>query len=459
MKTQIEQTAQLIKRSENILCITQRCSTPDGIASSLALQVLIDRLKKKSCVVAPIKGISKLSFLPGYELINSNIPSSNDTVIKINSSNIKNVVSTTNSNFTEIIISPKNGQISTKDIIIGPKISDFDLILALDIPNLESLGSIFEEQAQLFSQTPIVSISTDPSHDLFGRISISEPQKSSTSEVIFDLIQTDPDFKKYLNETISTILLTGIISSTGSFLGKNTTPSSLAAAATLQKNGAIQSDIIEHLFKRKSLPTLKIWGRILNNIQIDKIHKISWSNVTISDFSRAEACSKNIDDIADNLLRFIKDIDLSALVFEEIGETTVELRTQNSSINLKDLQKNFGGKIVKNGLSIKVKNKSIEEIENNFLEALVDFQNKRLNIDPQTKLQKNDISIGSKETTHLDLHIKNKKASTKATSPRNIPFSAPVQPHEQTGKIENKPKISEKKNYNPKQSGIPDWLK
>ncbi len=460
MKTQIEQTIQLIKKSQNILCITQKYSTSDGIASSLAMQVLVNRLNKKITVVIPSKELSKLSFLPGYNLVNSDIPNSNDTIIKINSQNIKKINSIKGPNFTEIIISSKNKQISTKDISITPKLADFDLILALDMPNLESLGNIFEEQAQLFSEVPIVSISSDPAYDLFGRISISQPQKSSTSEIIFDLINTDPDFKKYLNKTISTILLTGIIASTGSFLGKNTTPSSLEAASILQKNGAIQSDIIENLFKKKSLPTLKIWGRILNNIQIDEVHRISWSNATINDFNQTESSLQNIDDISDNLLRFVKNTDLSALIFEEIDKTHIQLRTSNPSINLQDLQKNFGGKIIKNGLNITVKGKTIEEIESNLLEALVSFQNKRLNIDPPLKLQKKELDISPKETTHLDLHIKNKKHSQQAKAPKEIPFSAPAQPNEKTGKIKktNNKEINSIK-YNPKKSGIPDWLK
>ncbi len=459
MKTHTEQTIQLIKRANNILCITQKDSTPDGIASSLAMQVLLDRLDKKATIVAPSKDLSKLSFLPGYDLINLDIPNSNDTVIKINSENIKKVDSIKNSNFTEIIISPKNGQIDIKDITIGPKIADFDLILALDLPNLESLGDIFEAQAQLFSEVPVVSISSDPAYDLFGRISISQPQKSSTSEIIFDLINTDSDFKKHLDKTISTILLTGIIASTGSFLGKNTTPSSLEVASLLQKNGAIQSDIIEHLFKKKSLPTLKIWGRILNNIQIDEIHKVSWSSATMSDFNRTESSFENIDDISDNLLRFVKNIDLSALVFEETNKTHIQLRTSNPSINLQDLKENFGGKIVRNGLNITIKEKTIEEIKGNLLEALADFQNKRLNIDPKTKLQKKNITVKSSETTHLDLHIKNKSHSKKAKTPKEIPFSAPLQPNEKTGKIEKDKKEEKVQNYSPKKAGIPDWLK
>lgn len=464
MKTQNEQATQLIKRAENILCITQQKSTPDGVASALALQVLIDRLGKKSCAVVPNQDISKLSFLTGYELINTKIPNSNDIVIKINSENIEKTNVQKIDNYTQIVISPENGKINLNDISVGTKIADFDLILALDMPDLESLGEIFEEQVELFAEIPIISISADPAHDFFGRISISEPQKSSTSEIIFDLIEKDPELKTHLDKTISTILLTGIIATTNSFLSKNTTPSSLAAASILQEKGAIQSDIIENLFKKKSLSTLKVWGRILGNLQVDLSHRISWSNITKADFTRTESSSSDIDNITESLLRFIKDTDLATIVFEEGNQTFVQIRTALPSINLKELQKSFGGEIVKNGIDITIEDKTIAEIESNLLDALVHFQNERLDIDPPTKLKKSEITHTKEgETTHLDLHLKNNKTTNHPKAPMKIPFSAPLQPHENSTNRNSAKKEATKEppkeKYNPKQSGIPDWLK
>lgn len=457
----------LIKRANNILCITQKEASTDGIASLLALQVLCSRLKKKCQIVAPDNLNQKLDFLVGYDLIKERIPGSDEVVIQLNQE-VGNTNVSQKNQITTITISPKNGKINLSDITISPKVADFDLIIAVDMPNLESLGKVFTEQVTLFSNTPIISISSNPSHDGFGRVVINSPQDSSSAEIIFNLIENG-EFGKYLDETISTILLSGIISATGSFLGKNTTPKSLKAASKLQDSGAQQSDIIENLFKKKPLATLKIWGRILGNLQQDENHKFAWSSLQKSDFDLTGTKPSNIDDISDNLLRFTSGTDLYALLFEGVNETKIQIRTSNPGIDLESLNKNFQGNIVDNGLDITVKNKTISDVEGHLLDALTKFQTERYNLDPELGMKKKLAEKKHKsQTTHLNLHLKKKLKSAIPIAPVKIPFSAPLQPHEKTGKIGDNGKNSEPKKledkkpkggYSPKQSGIPEWLK
>jgi len=44
-------------------------------------------------------------------------------------------------------------------------------------------------------------------------------------------------------------------------------------------NGARRSEIVKNVFKTHSIPTLKLWGKILSNIKEDKDSKIVWSTI------------------------------------------------------------------------------------------------------------------------------------------------------------------------------------
>ncbi len=456
----------LIKKAKNILCITKQEPSNDGITSLLALNVLANRLKKNCQVVAPLNKNKKLKFLPGYELIQESIPGSNEIVINLNQSASKITPSKDNQ---QITITPKiKEKIDINQISIHSKVANFDLIIVVDTPNLEALGKVFEEQVALFTNTPIISISSNPSHDGFGRVVLLSPQDSSSAEIIFNLLD-DSEFSEYIDETMATILLTGIIATTSSFLERNTTPKSLKAASKLQHRGAHQSDIIENLFKKKPLATLKIWGRILGNLQQDENHKFAWSSLQTPDFELTGTSPDDIDDISDNLLRFTRESDIYALLFEDGSNVNIQIRTSDPSIDLTQLNKKFKGKIVDSGIDVTIQNKMIADIEGPLLETLKQFQKERYHLDPDLAIKTKNISRNNKiHTTHLDLHLKNKATSHKPKPPKSIPFSAPLQPHEKTGKIgddgrdekvKNQERKKTKSTYSPKKSGIPEWLK
>ncbi len=420
MKTPNQQVLNFIERANNILCLTQEKPTKDGAAGLLAFQVLLDSLKKKSTLVCHGSLSEKLRFLPGYTFVTTEIPGSNELSIRIK--NIVNTdISTKSTDFTEITLKPQNGKLDPKDIEIVPKMADFDLIVVIDSPDLESLGSVFTDQAELFSQVPIIQISADPSHDVFGRVSLYEPEKSSACEIIANLF-TNLTLTPEQKETLSTILLTGIVSATGSFLQKNTTPSALESASKLQQDGARQSDIIENLFKKKSLKTLKLWGKILSQLEVDPVHKIAWSVLTKNDFNTTKATIYDIDDVTDNLLRFTYGSEICTLICETNENTFVQIRTNNPGINMLDLQKEFGGSTVKDGLDMTLNNQSASVVKEKLLSLLAQFQETRLNLTPDTPVVAQTITMKKETATPLDFKMTSKPKAGTPTAPKEIPF-------------------------------------
>lgn len=464
-----DQAAAFIRRAHKILCVTQDKARGDGICSLLAAQMLLSRLGKEVFVVAP-QGIAQtFKFLPGSGDTQTDLGDNGDFVISISTKDIEveRVKYTIEEESVDILITPKAGNFSPSDVSFRQSAGNFDLVLVFDSPNLESLGFLFENHAELFSTVPIINVSADPANEYFGKINMVEPQKSSTSEILFDLIRENDSFSSLMDGDLATILLAGIIEKTESFLGNTTTAHSLEAASLLQELGANQSDIIENIFKKKSLKTLKSWGRILGNLQVDPVHKIAWSNVSKADFEISESVPGDIENIAGNLLRFVQNVDLAALLVEYPEKTVIQMRSANLGLNFADLRAIFGGELVQNGLNIEVPKKNVAEIEGDFLRLLLKFQKERLGIPEEIGLQKMELmpkeAVSPAQTNFAQVSEDFSK-SVKPTPPSEIPFIAPFQPHEITGKVEKKESIppgtrAAEVMIDPNNSEIPDWLK
>ncbi|MCK5461254.1 hypothetical protein KAI58_04685 [Candidatus Gracilibacteria bacterium] len=466
-----DQAAAFIRRANKILCVTQEKTQGDGICSLLAAQMFLTRLGKEVFTIVP-HGIEKpFKFLPGSDNTQTDLGDNGDFVISIStkSTEVERVKYTIEDESVDILVTPKTGHFSSSDVNFRQSAGNFDLVLVFDSPNLESLGFLFENHVEIFSTVPIINVSANPANEYFGKINIVEPQKSSTSEILFDFIRENDSFASLLDEKLATILLSGIIESTGSFLENSTTAHSLEAASRLQNLGANQSDIIENIFKKKSLKTLKSWGRVLGNLQVDPVHKITWSNVSKADFEISESVPEDIENISGNLLRFVQNIDLAVLLIEYPERTVIQMRSANLGLNFAELRAIFGGEIVKNGLNIEVPKKNVAEIEGDFLRLLLKFQKKRLGISEDIGLQKVELmpkeEVSPKQTNFAQVSEDFSK-SVKPTPPSQIPFIAPFQPHESVEKVEKEKNEnippgtrSAEVMIDPNNSEIPDWLK
>jgi len=301
-----DQAIALIRRAEKILCLSQADARADGIAAVLAFQAFGIKLGKEVVAVLPQGVTPSLQFLPGHDQVEKDLGEPGDFVISLSTekSHVDRVKYTIEDDSVDIIITPKNGSFNPDDVSFRHNIAHFDLIILFDTPKLESLGNLFNDNTELFTTAPTLSISANPGTTDYAKVNVVDPSKSSCCEILFDCLQKDTEYQSHLDASIATNLLTGMIESTGSFLRSNTTASSLETAAKLQALGAQQSDIIEHLFKQKSFNTLKAWGRIFGDLSVDPTHKIAWSQISSNDFNQLEAQPEDVGNVAAEILRY-----------------------------------------------------------------------------------------------------------------------------------------------------------
>ncbi len=396
-----KQLSAWIQRSQKILLTTGDKFTGDGVCAMLALQMLLTRLGKKVAAIKPVAVCPKYNFLKGVDLIKRELEEKGDLVISIakGKEDIDNIEYIIEENSTDIIVSPKNGHISTDDISFRKTLNQFDLVIVLNTPNLEGLEDIFRNNTEFFAAAPIANISACSSNEFFGKINMVDIAKSSTCELISQWLLNEAEFSKFFDVDLATILLAGIISTTESFLEPATTANALEVAGALQKIGAKHSDIIEHLFKMKTLPALKIWGTILNNLEFDPVHHISWANVSHNDFCAAKAAPEDVTDLTNGLLRHVKGSDLIVVFLETSKEILVKIRVSSSSgPNTQQLKEIFDGEIVLNGIDYKIPNTSLAKAEMDVLPRLAELQKNRIpNLSEDQGIEKFEIKVNQEE--------------------------------------------------------------
>lgn len=347
-KDQISASTSAINAAQRILVVPHANVDPDGIGSALACGMLFTQLGKDVTVICPDSKPESLRFLPGFERLQEGIETSQNFVITINlehGTEVDKLRYTVEDNKVNIIVMPKAGQISAKNIAFGDTGPAFDLIIAVDTADLPLMGQFYTDNVDLFTSVPLLNIDHHISNTNYGQIQMIDTTAASATEVLYDWFMHEPSFKEKVTPDIATLLLTGLITDTRSFQNPNTTPRSLEVASELLERGARQQEIVQHIYKTKPLSTLKIWGRALNRIQVDRSSGIVWSSVSKEDLAEMEATSKETSGILDELISTIPDADVHILFteMEEGGGLKASMRS-SAVVDVSNLAgKLFGG--------------------------------------------------------------------------------------------------------------------
>ncbi len=313
---------QAIQQHQRLLIIPHANVDPDGISSALACAQLFTAIGKDVTVICPDTLPESLSFLPGFEMLTQEIAESQNFIVTVDLDEgveVDKLRYTVEDRKVNIIVVPKKGRIRAEQVSFGAGERQYDLIVAVDTADLALMGRFYAEHVDLFSEVPILNIDHHISNTQYGQLQLIDPTAASATEVLYTWFMQHPDWKHRITADMATLLLAGLITDTRSFQNPTTTPRSLEIAAELLERGARQQEIIQQIYKTKPLSTLKIWGRALNRIQVDRAAGIVWSSVSREDLQEMESTSKETHGILDELISTIPGADVYAL-FTEVEE-------------------------------------------------------------------------------------------------------------------------------------------
>lgn len=377
------QVVQLLKNSEKILILPSSPPDGDSIGSALALFHVLKKMGKEATVVCsdPIPDV--YGFLPTANAIDNQLATSNDFIVTLDCSKAKidTIKTDVEDNKVNIIITPKKGALSEKEVSFNYGPSKYDLIVVVDAGDLSQLGKLYENNAGLFTQLPVINIDHHISNNQFGKINYVDIMASSTTELIVPIVEALGT--EFIDEDIATLLLAGIITDTGSFQNANTSPKAFASAAHLLSYGARQQEIIQHIYKTKNLTMLKLWGRVLTKIQFDPLYRIVWSTISQSDFKSTQSSQDETGDIIDELMTNAPGADVVLLIKERNdGLISCSVRTTSQAIDASALAENFDGGGHVQAAGFKIRSNDLEKTEKEIIKKVREFQAERLNLHP-----------------------------------------------------------------------------
>lgn len=366
-----QQNFELIQKSKKILLVTRQYPTADSIGSILALGLVLEKMNKEVDMVCSGPILSLLSFLPKFNLIQKNIKSAKSFVISLDTSKTKIAQLSydfdKDGNKLNIYITPEKGVYDSKNISTKTLGFKYDLIIVLDCPDLEILGPIYDQNTELFYETPIINIDHRISNEQYGEINFVDAKASSTAEVLYFFLESLG--KNLIDADVATCILTSIIASTKSFQSSNITPKVFSIAAQLVSFGADRQKIIQNIFKNKSLSCLKLWGRALARVKYDHKSKIVWTLVAKDDFLKTNSSAKDLQGIEDELISSVPDAETILILYEDGNQIQGIIKAAKQP-NLKVLASCFNSTAKNNLIYLNLKGKTIVEAEKEILAKL-----------------------------------------------------------------------------------------
>lgn len=301
--TDIQQLQQLVQEKKHILVTFRTHADGDAIASALALCLFLEKQGKRVDIVSDgFRLPHTLQFLPKSDSIQSTFSHLQKFIVTIDvhENGVKELSYDIQAEKLRIFITPKEGFLTQDKVRTAQSEFTYDLIITVDTPDLQSLGVLYSNNTDLFFKVPIINIDHHASNERFGQVHRIDITKSTTSEVMFDLLRKMND--PLIDPSIAGTLLTGIIAKTRSFKTDAMKPQTLAAASALIERGADREKIVHHLYRTRSLSTLKLWGDALTHMQFDTETGLVWSTITRDNMIRAGAGEHDVEDIVAELI-------------------------------------------------------------------------------------------------------------------------------------------------------------
>lgn len=322
-RTDWQQAQTTITSAQRVLITFPASKANTAVGSALALALFINKLGNRADVVATNFELpGTLKFLPQSKKIASQVASLRKFIISLNLEKtlLKDLSYSLENDKLNIYLTPVKGTFTSNDLTTQASDFNYDLIITVDTPDLNSLGEIFHDNTDFFYQTTLLNIDCEVSNEHFGQINLVNFNLASSAEIIFDLIE---QFKPELVDAdIATCLFTSLTVGSKSFTSTQVTPSTLERASQLVTLGARREEVVTHLFRTKKLPLLKLWGRVLARLKSDNQRRLVWSLLTPDDFIKAGAHESELPGVVDELITGAIEAKTVVLLYERSANMT-----------------------------------------------------------------------------------------------------------------------------------------
>jgi phosphoesterase RecJ-like protein len=217
-----------------------------------------------------------------------------------------------------------------------PRQEKHDLGIMLDLDSTERLGNT----EQFFIPLPrLVVIDHHVPHQAPGDLRIVDVSASATALILARLFVA---LEANITPEMATCLLTGIVTDTGSFRFRNTTPEALSLSAMLLERGGDINRVSEEIFQRKPLSSTRLLGHMLDTMRLECRDQIAMGVLSLRDFEHAYARDEDTEGFVNEML-FIDSVQIAAILREpKPGKIRCSIRSRGD-IDVASVARAFGG--------------------------------------------------------------------------------------------------------------------
>ena len=208
-----------IQTAQNVVLLTHQSPDGDAMGSSLAVYHYIKSLNKAAQVIVPNAFPEFLAWMPGTE--NVLVYEGNET-------------------------------------LADTYLDAADLIICTDFNAPKRIGALGDKMLTLTCPKVMIDHHLYPTD--FADFTVSEPEASSTCELVYDVLST---FNFQLSTDIATCLYTGLMTDTGNFSYNSNRPQIYEMVAKLIATGINKDEIYNAVFNQYSVDRMKLVGYCL----------------------------------------------------------------------------------------------------------------------------------------------------------------------------------------------------
>ena len=230
---------------------------------------------------------------------------------------------------------PSTGRIQVFDSNnkeVKPLVLEADLVFCMDFNAAHRTGKLEE----ILSQSPAKKILIDhhlfPDEDFFDLL-FSEPGKSSTSELLFEIL-IESKYKDMIDKQVATNIFVGIMTDTGSFSHSCNDPATFETSAKLIRYGINVKEVNDLIYNNSSEDRLRLLGFAISEKLVTFIeHKAAYFSLTIEELKSYNERAGFTEGIVNYGLA-IKGVDFAALLTEKEKIIKISFRSKaNLNVN------------------------------------------------------------------------------------------------------------------------------
>lgn len=277
-----------IKKANSIVIVTHESPDGDAIGSSLAMELALRSIGKKSDIIIP-EYPRTFNFLP----------------------NAKNV----------------------KD---KSDLKKYDLAISLDCTDLRRInGKEYFEEAKR-----TIVIDHHGTNSMYGDINFVNPVAPACCEILVGMFTY---FNIDINQEIGTCILTGIITDTGGFKYQSVTAETFEFTAELLRKGVNVSEIYQTALETRTMANFQLLKKTLNRMEILEDGKVTFTYITNQDETEVNAEPGDHEGLVE-IGRDIEGVEISILLRQKDNEDKYKVSMRSGNyVNVSDICYIFGG--------------------------------------------------------------------------------------------------------------------